>query len=164
MPEQNRLPIISHWGITGGNFHQVINSELRKDLDLHFIQTCFSFISSEQTKLSRSVINRANKLFPEVITGPKSVPAPPGFIHAYDLGRIIIAALNKIKLTGDIINDREKLRIALESLSEPIHGLIKTYQLPFTAWDKNNKDAHEALGLEDFCMAKYNEDGNIIIQ
>jgi len=133
-------------------------------LDLHFIQTCFSFISSTPTDLSQSAIERAKVLFPEMIKGPEDVPAPPGFIHAYDLGRITIAAMSTIELRGDVKTDRQALRRALENLSEPVTGLIKTYQMPFSQWDKSNNDAHEALGLEDFCMAQFNDAGNVILQ
>jgi len=38
-----RLPIISHWGITGGDFPQVINSDMRKELDLEFLQPFHSW-------------------------------------------------------------------------------------------------------------------------
>lgn len=158
-----RVPIVSHWGITGGDFHKVVNADIRKGLDLHFIQTCFSFISSPNSPLKTAVFDRAKKLFPSRINTVKDIPAPPGFIHAYDLGRIVISALQELELSGDIAADRTRLRAKLENLSTPVQGLIKSYQAPFSQWSVENDDAHEALGLNDFCMARYDENNNVIV-
>ena len=159
-----RLPIISHWGITGGDFHEKVSSDLRRDLDLHFIQTCFSFMSPRQTALSRQVLQRATALFPDKVAGPGDIAAPAGFIHAYDLGRIVIAALERIELSGDIAADRAALRDALEQLRQPVEGLVKTYRTPFSPWTAARDDAHEALGLEDFCMARFDDENHILVE
>lgn len=158
-----RLPIISHWGITGGDFHVQVDAAVRRSLDLHFIQTCFSFMSPRQSPLSRQVLQRTKALFPGKIEHPEDIFAPPGFIHAYDLGRIVIAALEQIELSGDTRADRRALRNALEQLQRPVQGLIKTYQKPFSRWSPEHDDAHEALGLEDFCMAEFDEQNRIIV-
>ena len=161
---EQRLPIISHWGITGGDFHAKVTPDLRQHLDLHFIQTCFSFMSPRQTTLSRQVLNRAKTLFPEKIERPGDINAPPGFIHAYDIGRIVIAALEQVELSGDNIADRKALRNALEQLRRPVEGLVKTYRTPFSPWSTVQDDAHEALGLEDFCMARFDDQNRIIVE
>jgi branched-chain amino acid transport system substrate-binding protein len=158
-----RIPIISHWGITGGDFHARVTPDLRQHLDLHFIQTCFSFMSPRQTTLSNRVLEQAKKLFPGQIEHPGDITAPPGFIHAYDLGRIVIAALEQVELSGDSNSDRIALRNALEQLQQPVEGLVKTYQTPFSAWSAARDDAHEALGLEDFCMARFDDQNRIIV-
>lgn len=158
-----RLPIISHWGITGGDFHVKVDPDLRRNLDLHFIQTCFSFMSPRQTALSRQVLQRTKTLFPGKVEHPGDITAPPGFIHAYDLGRIVIAALEQVELTGDVTADRAALRDALEQLQRPVEGLVKTYRQPFSPWSPAQDDAHEALGLEDFCMARFDEQNRIIV-
>ncbi|MDH5723764.1 MAG: ABC transporter substrate-binding protein [Alphaproteobacteria bacterium] len=164
LEEKERLPIISHWGITGGDFHEVISPEMREGLGLHFIQSCFSFVSSPQTELSNSVFARAQKLYPDQIKKAEDIPAPPGFIHAYDLGHITLAALGQIKLTGDVKVDRTALRTALESLNAPVEGLIKTYKAPFSPWTSDHDDAHEALGLDDFCMAQYGPENQVFVK
>ena len=158
-----RMPIISHWGITGGDFHNRVDSALRRELDLHFIQTCFSFLSPRQTELSRAVLERAKALFPERIRQPADISAPPGFIHAYDLGRLVIAALGQVELSGDIEVDRRILRDTLEQLQQPVEGLVKTYRKPFSAWSPMHENAHEALGLGDYCMARFDEQNRIIV-
>lgn len=62
-PEEERLPIISHWGITGGDFAVQVPHETRQKLDLYVVQTCFSFLSSPETELSTSVLTRAKACF-----------------------------------------------------------------------------------------------------
>lgn len=158
-----RLPIISHWGVTGGDFHVKVDADLRRDLELHFIQTCFSFMSPRQSALSTQVLQKAKTLFPGKIENPDDITAPSGFIHAYDLGRLVIAALEQVELSGDVKTDRAALRNALEQLRQPVEGLVKTYRRPFSPWSPARDDAHEALGLEDFCMARFDEQNRIIV-
>jgi branched-chain amino acid transport system substrate-binding protein len=131
--------------------------EVKDDISFHFIQSCYSLSSSDQSSFNHSVITRAKKLFPEYFISPDKVKAPAGFIHAYDLGRLAISALQQIELTGDIEQDRTLFLQALESLQKPVQGLIKNYNKPFTTWNENNQDAHEALRLENFCMASFGE-------
>jgi branched-chain amino acid transport system substrate-binding protein len=66
-----------------------------------------------------------------------------------------------MKLSGNVEEDRQRLRVALENLTKPVKGLVKDYMPPFTAWHSDNKDAHEALDLNDFCMASYDQGGII---
>ncbi len=156
-------PIISHWGITGGNFHEKLNAEKRKNLDLHFLQTCFSFMQEPKTEISRDVFQKARALFPDQIKIEADITAPAGFIHGYDLTRMMLRALSQIKLTSDIKSDRRALRSALENIEEPVEGLIKTYQKPFSVFSADHDDAHEALDLPDFCMARYSDDNEILV-
>lgn len=157
------LPIRSHWGITGGDFPKVINADMREQLDLKFIQTRFSFISSKPTPFSEAVLERAKTVFPSKIKGAADITAPTGFIHGYDLTRLFIAALKQSKLSGNILHDRNQLRASLENLNTPVKGLIKRYVQPFEAFSLDKPDAHEALGREDFVMGHYDEEDRIVI-
>lgn len=159
--EEFDLPVLSHWGITGGDFAQQLGPEVLSSLDLHFVQSCFSFVSSAETELSRSTFARARELFPEVLSDYESLQAPTGFIHAYDLGRLLIEALQQVELEGDMLANRRALRDQLEQLEKPLEGLVKTYQQPFTEFAVQNPDAHEALGLQDLCMAEFTPQGVI---
>ena len=161
--EDLSLPIRSHWGITGGDFSKEIDSSMRKGLDLKFIQTSFSFNSSSSTALSTSVLERSMKLFPGEVEKPSDITAPTGFIHAYDLTKILIAAVEQVGLTGEIKKDRENVRLALESLKQPVYGLIKTYHTPFSIFTKLNPDAHEALEANDFVMGFYDDQNRILL-
>ena len=160
---EERIPIVSHWGIAGGNFHKEVPQDIRENVDLYFIQTCFSFISSPATDLSKSVIDRALALFPEEIGSPRDLSAPSGFIHAYDLGIILVEAFKRFSLTGDAKSHRRDLRDALERIETPIDGLVKRYSPPFQPYNIAQSDAHEALDQSDFCMAQFGKDNKIAL-
>ncbi|MCF2857023.1 ABC transporter substrate-binding protein [Pseudoalteromonas sp. SMS1] len=159
-PVDQRLPIISHWGITGGDFFSKAKVDLASGIDLHFIQSCFSFQHRPMSAYAQEVWQRAKALFPDEFAERDFLFAPTGFIHGYDLGKVSLAALNRIKLTGDMHQDRQAFKQSLENLTTPVVGLIKTYQRPFTKWSANNPDAHEALGLSDLCMAYFQSNGS----
>jgi len=163
LSQQQRLPIRSHWGITGGDFPNVITHELRKNLDLKFLQTRFSFVSSKGSDFSKKVFSTAQKLFPDTIKKPADIQAPTGFIHAYDITRLLIAALNNKTLTGDTAKDRKMVRNAMENIHTPVLGLIKTYKKPFGVFDQHHLDAHEALNIHDLVMAHYGKNNQILL-
>ena len=158
-----RLPICSHWGITGGDFTKAIGATSRAQIPLAFIQTRFSFINHAADPFGQQVLRRAQGLFPEQIRGAEDIKAPTGFIHAYDLTKILIAAVNQVGLSGDMAADRRRLRGALENLEKPVKGLIKTYKKPFRVFSPQDPDAHEALSIEDLVMARYGERDQIIL-
>lgn len=161
LPEEQRLPFVSHWGLTGGDFFETIGRETLDKIDLAFIQTRFSFISQPEDPRGQRVLAQAAALFPNEIDRAADIKAPTGFIHAYDLTRILIAASEETQFSGDILEDRRRLRQALEQLKQPVSGLIKRYQKPFSRYSQDNPDAHEALGKEDFAMARYGANGEI---
>lgn len=157
----NPLPVISHWGITGGEFDSVFRDRLVGRIDLSFLQTCFSFNSGKLEGLGKQVFDQAVSLFPDSLQRPEDIKAPPGFIHAYDMGRILLAALQQIDLTGDLKQDRRLLRTALEEIQSPVEGLVKTYSRPFSPWSPEHPNAHEALSLDNLCMANFDPEGII---
>ena len=164
LPLESRLPICSHWGITGGDFPDVINSEMRDKLDLHFIQTRFSFVGNRESGFGTKVFNRAATLFPDAIKKREDIRAPTGFIHAYDLTKILISAIEQKGLSEDIKDNRARIRDALENMQDSVQGLIKKYDKPFSRYSKDNPDAHEALSENEFVMARYGENNEIILE
>ena len=161
---KSHIPIISHWGITGGDFHEKITNEKRKMLDLSFIQSCFAFTNDNQTAFSNATFENLKKHAKGAISAPEDLRSAVGFIHAYDLTRILIATIKQAGLSGDIAEDRNAIRLALENLQKPVEGLIKTYNAPFSTFDaQNNINAHEALHIEDYCMARYGDSDEITI-
>lgn len=163
LPEEERLPIRSHWGITGGDFPKVIDKNIRESIDLLFIQTRFSFLNMDDNLYAAQVFDRAKKLFPETIQYPIDIEAPTGFVHSYDLTKILIQAMTEHEWTGNTDEDRSSLRNKLENINKPVEGLLKTYTMPFTVYTDEAFDAHEALGIEDYVMAKYGENNEIIL-
>jgi len=166
LPANKRLPIISHWGITGGNFHEKITKEKREHLDLHFIHSCFSFINPNQSDLAKSVFQRLKNASNGTINQAQDLRAAVGFIHAYDLTKLLIKSIQQTGLSGNIIKDRNAVRLALENIKSPVQGLIKTYAAPFSQFNaQTNINAHEALNKNDYCIAKYgNSDEVLVIQ
>ena len=164
LPEKKRLPIRSHWGITGGDFPKVIDAAARDQIDLAFIQTRFSFINHGDQPMAKEVLDRAQQLFPEAIKSGADIKAPTGFIHAYDLTRLLIAAVDQVGLSGDLKQDRGRIRTALEGIEKPVRGLIKNYRRPFRPYSQSDLDAHEALDRDDFVMARYGRHGEIVLE
>lgn len=163
MPPTKRLPIISHWGITAGHFHKTVTKDIRQEIDLSFIQSCFSFMQKPLSNKGKNVLAQAKKLFPEAIKSPIDIDSPVGFIHGYDITLLLIEALKKVTLTDDMLHNRNAVRKALENLNSPIEGLVKTYQKPFSVFSNTNDDAHEALGANDYCMANYGINDEILL-
>ncbi|TMP42859.1 hypothetical protein CWB96_05360 [Pseudoalteromonas citrea] len=161
LPANLRLPFVSHWGITGGNFYHEVKNQLESHVSLNFIQSCFSFKHQPLTDEAKYAIKEAKALFPDQASDLKTLSAPAGFIHSYDFGKILLAALKLTPLTGNVKQDRRRLKAALENLQQPVSGLIKTYKQPFSQWSDTNPDAHEALGLRNICMASFDKSGGI---
>ena len=162
MPANKRLPIFSHWGITGGDFAETIDLTMRQQIQLEFIQSSFSFLNP-LNKFQRQVFEQARKLYPGTINETADIKAPAGFIHAYDLTKLLIAAADKAPIKNDIEATRLTLRNALENLNNPIEGLIKTYKKPFGTFSIHAPDAHEALNINDFTMGHYSDKNQILI-
>jgi branched-chain amino acid transport system substrate-binding protein len=161
---KDHLPIISHWGISGGDFHQVVNKSKRENLNLHFIQSCFAFTNVQQNTFSKKVFARLVKHSNGDIKQPNDLKSAVGFIHAYDLTKLLIQAIRETGMTGDIVKDRNAIRLALETIHQPVQGLIKTYNKPFSVFDtQQNFDAHEALQQSDYCMGKFGANDEILI-
>jgi len=157
-----QLPIRSHWGITGGDFPEVINNEARNKLDLQFIQTKFSFVTQPQSLLAKKVLSQAMIMYPEINTA-RDIKASTGFIHAYDLTKLLITAIKQSNLTGNKKHDANLIKLALENLKTPIKGLIKKYKAPYSLYTVDNKNAHEALNEADYAMGYYGADNSVVL-
>ncbi|NOH61484.1 ABC transporter substrate-binding protein [Vibrio sp. RE88] len=150
------MPIYSHWGITGGKFAQNVPFPIREKANLHFIQSCFNFYSSEQNSFNQNVFKDAKTMFPAYFEDA-NIEAPAGFVHGYDLAKVFLKAASTVELTDDAESNRTALKKALESMDEPVQGLIKEYRSPFAPFTEDDFDAHEALDASDFCMAIYDD-------
>ena len=159
-PATKHLPIRSHWGIAGGSFAEEVPNVV-KNLDLKFIQTKFSFLSEGETAVTEKAFSSAQKLFPETIKKKEDIKAPTGFVHAYDLMLLLSEAAQSISWSGDLQQDRLALKMALESISEPVQGLVKLYKEPFKPYQVSSPNAHEALGIDDLAMGRFDENGVI---
>ena len=159
-PATKHLQILSHWGIAGGSFAEDVPNVV-KNLDLKFIQTKFSFLSEGETAVAKKAFLAAQKLYPEVVSKKEDIKAPTGFIHAYDLMLLLNEAAQSISWSGDLQQDRLALKMALENISNPVQGLVKLYKEPFKPYQVSSPNAHEALGIDDLVMGRFDENGVI---
>lgn len=146
-PPAERLPIISHWGITSGEMHRNVGWALG-EVDLTFLQT-FSFADPPFPSRAERVYRAYCERFADC-TSPGRIMSPVGTAHAYDLIHLLGMA---IEHAGSI--DRDRVRVSLESLG-PYRGLLRDYDPPFTS------DRHDALDGSDFRLSRYGQDGAII--
>jgi branched-chain amino acid transport system substrate-binding protein len=144
--ESKRLPIISHWGISGGDFFDQNKSHLAK-IDFAFLQT-FSFLKPPLPERAAAFLDSFKKNFPE-IKSATDVASPVGAAHAYDLLHLLAKAITVAGST-----DRVAVRDALENIKDHA-GLMKNYAPPFA------EGRHDALDASNFIMAKFDEKGII---
>jgi len=138
LPESERLPIISHFGMTGSSFATLAGESLRR-VDLSVIQT-YSFIG-QNTATAKRVLAALQEKY-EIATR-EQIKSPIGVAHAYDLTHLLVNAINAAGST-----DRRKIRDALESLA-PHDGLIQRYARPFS------HERHDALSARNVFFARY---------
>ncbi|WP_194711339.1 ABC transporter substrate-binding protein [Noviherbaspirillum soli] len=145
LPPAQRLPIISHWGVTGGDFVGQAGPALQQ-VDFTVIQT-FSFSQADPKVLQRFMTTLASM---SPVGRIEDIRAPVGVAHAYDAMHLLARAIAKAGST-----ERPAVRDALERLGS-YRGLVRLYQPPFT------KDRHEALGPEQLLMARFRADGALV--
>ncbi len=163
LPAKERLPIRSHWGITGGDFPEVIDASTREKVDLLFIQSNFSFLDKPLSEIGERVFETVTKNSSVTVNSAKDIKAPTGLVHSYDLMKILISSLQDIEKGKSAKECRIVVRDKLENLTVPVEGLLKEYHSPFSTWSSGNPDAHEALGPDEWTMAKFAQDNTIIL-
>ena len=145
LPKEQRLPLLSHWGVTGGDFAAQAGPALRQ-VDLSVIQT-FSFFRADPARVRR-FLDSAAKV--STVRRIEDIKSPVGAAQAYDLTHLLALSIDR---AGSA--DRKAVRDALEHLGT-YRGLVKTYAPPFTP------ARHEALGPEQLLLARYRADGVLV--
>lgn len=145
LPKEDRLPVASHWGVTGGNLPNMVGSDFNQ-LDFSVVQT-YTFIDNN-SPLSRKVVAAHNNMFGS--KNARDIVSQVGVAHAYDLTHLLARAVDKAGST-----DRKAIRKALEKLGS-YDGLVRKYVQPFT------EKRHEALERKDVFMSRYSAtDGSL---
>jgi branched-chain amino acid transport system substrate-binding protein len=132
------VPVVSHWGISGGRFPELAGSWAGK---VHFVQT-YSFFG-QQSEVGKKVLAALMAKYSD-IKGPGDVAPPVGVANAYDAMQLTAMAINKAGST-----EGSAVREAFLGI-DSYQGLIKNYTKPFT--DIN----HDALNENDYVMVRYN--------
>jgi len=140
-----RVPIISHWGVTGGDMVKASGPTLA-ELDFSVVQT-FSFFN-ERAKTHKKFRETVAAI--QGITDLETIESPVGVGHAYDMTHILAKAIDQAKST-----DRTAIRDALEKLGK-YEGLVRTYDPPFSSVK------HDALAPNLVFFTKYRVDGALV--
>lgn len=144
-PSVPRIPIVSHWGVTGGDMAEASGPTLQA-LDFSVVQT-FSFFTAEPAAVNTFMASAREVAGIERID---AIVSPVGVGHAYDLMHILAKAIDKAGST-----DRAAIRDALES-GITHRGLVRDYDPAFT------KDNHDALSSRQVFMARLRKDGAVL--
>jgi branched-chain amino acid transport system substrate-binding protein len=141
-PASRRIPIVSHWGLTGGVMHELAGEALDA-VDLQVIQT-FTFIGNTRPRAQRLAtwLVREGRLESE-----RDIVSPVGSAHAYDMTHLLASAVGRAGSTrGDDV------RRALERLPY-FEGAVRDYAPAFTP------ERHDALGPEQVLFIRVERSG-----
>ena len=130
LPAAQRVPILSHWGVTGGRFVQAGRARRCRQVDFSVIQT-FSFFNAPPAAAASASWPRRAGFGVERI---EDIESPVGVAHAYDMTHILAKAIDLAGTT-----DRAAVRDALEKVRR-VRRPGARYAPPFTP------QRHEALG------------------
>lgn len=150
----------SHWGLTGRHFAAEVPPDVRDALELRVLQTRAVAFDDETSPLARTAWRAARDgILPPSVEHPSDLTARTGFVHAFDLVRLLDAAAFRVDLDAPIGEVRDALRRALETLDAPVTGLLGTYERPF---DATGDAPHEALDEDDYVLARFTRDGRLV--
>ncbi|MEB3267876.1 MAG: ABC transporter substrate-binding protein [Leptolyngbya sp.] len=134
------VPVVSHWGPTGGRFPELAGQEAADRVV--FMQT-YSFYDAKGDRAEALMTQLQEKYD---VTGPQDIIAPVGTANAYDAMHLVALALDTTEAL-----DGPTLRESFYDL--PVYeGLIKTYDQPFTP------DNHDALNEDDYILVQWQDD------
>ncbi|MEY4712807.1 MAG: hypothetical protein RIS88_2257 [Pseudomonadota bacterium] len=144
LPTGSRLPVVAHWGLTGGALHQLAGPALDR-VDMQVIQT-FTFVGNTRPaarRLAQWILKDAQ------LSAVEQIPSPVGSAHAYDITHLLALAVNKARSTrGD------DMRQALENLP-PFEGAVRRYAPAFSA------TSHDALTPREVLFVRVSRGGEL---
>ena len=144
LPKDQRVPLILHWGVSGGEFVEKAGMALH-EVDVSVLQT-FSPQRADPAMRARFLQAAAA----QGVHRFEDIRATVGAAHAYDAVHLLAKA---VAMAGS--TDRSKVRAALECLPA-WRGLVKHYAPAFTPTD------HEAFARTDLQMMRFRADGTMV--
>jgi branched-chain amino acid transport system substrate-binding protein len=131
------VPVISHWGISGGRFPELAGAMSQKVV---FVQT-YSFFG-KQSDIGKKTIDLLTKKYSD-IKSVSDITPPVGYANAIDAMHLTALAM---AAGGGTSGDQ--IREGFYKINE-YKGLIKTYSKPFS------EENHDALTARDYVMVAY---------
>lgn len=130
------VPVVSHWGVSGGRFTELGGPRTEK---VDFIQT-FIF-AKEQPKKATDLFDKLKAKFG--VNSFVDVMPATGIANSYDAMHLLALALANADP-----KDGKSVRDALYGIGK-YDGLIKSYDKPFS------KENHDALNAKDYIFAHF---------
>ena len=138
-------PLIGGWTLSMSNF---IDNAGKNGNGALMPQT---FIEDPITPKAKSFIEAYHKTY-----GVTRIPSAVSAAQGYDAVYLFAAA---VKQAGS--GDTKKIKAALEDLKEPVEGVITTWRHPYSKWDSQNVETHEAFRREQTVMGMV-QDGKVV--
>ena len=140
-----QAPLIGGWTLSMSNF---IDNAGKNGNGALMPQT---FIEDPITPKAKSFIEAYHKTY-----GVTRIPSAVSAAQGYDAVYLFAAA---VKQAGS--GDTKKIKAALEDLKEPVEGVITTWRHPYSKWDSQNVETHEAFRREQTVMGMV-QDGKVV--
>jgi branched-chain amino acid transport system substrate-binding protein len=138
-------PLIGGWTLSMSNF--IDNAGPNGNGAL----TPQTFIEEPVTPKAKSFIDAYHQT-----NNVQRIPSAVSAAQGYDAVYLFAAA---VKQAGSA--DTHKIKAALEDLKEPVQGVIATWTHPYSKWDPNNVQTHEAFRRENAVMGMV-QDGKVV--
>jgi len=140
-----KVPLIGGWTLSMSNY---IDNAGKNGNGTLMPQT---FIEEPITPKAKAFIDSYHKTY-----GVTKIASPVSAAQGYDAVYIFAAAVKQAGTT-----DTKKIKLALEDLKEPVPGVIATWNKPYTKWDPNNVETHEAFRRDQVVMGMV-KDGAVV--
>ena len=143
--EDYRLPIVAHWGLTGGQLHEMVGENARS-VRLDIIQT-FSFVENPRPvaqRLAQIVMGQTG------VSDPALISSPVGVAQAYDMTHLLALAIDR---AGSV--DRAAIQAAMQDIPR-YDGAIRLYDPAFSPTN------HDGLTPAQVLFVNLQPDGALI--
>lgn len=124
-----KAPLIGGWTLSMSNF---IDNAGKNGNGTLMPET---FIEDPITPKAKSFIEGYHRTF-----NVGRIPSPVSAAQGYDAIYLFAAAVKQAQST-----DTHRIKDALENLKAPVHGVIATWNHPFSKWNPANEQTHEAF-------------------
>jgi len=140
-----KAPLIGGWPLSMSNF---IDNAGKNGNGTLMPQT---FIEEPITPRARKFIEAYHKAY-----NVTRIPSPVSAGQGYDAVYIFAAAVKQARST-----DTHKIKEALEDLHDPVSGVIAVWKKPFSKWDPEDENTHEAFRRAQTVMGMV-KDGRVV--